>query len=587
MKELFKKYENFIYIFLLIIITFSINRSVLDFGFSGLDDNTIILKNYQIISNISEIKTAFERDAFLSISGTDFYRPLQTITYMIDAQLCGENPWGYHLTNLILHIFIAILIFFISLFYINNKLISFTFSLIFSIHPLFTQAVAWIPSRGDLLCTLFFILSIICFHHYIFKNNLIFLILNFIFFVLSLLSKETALLFPLIYFTYYLINYKNTNKKKYQIFFYFLIMIVVDIFYFYIRSTIIDSSQNEEVFGILPFFSNLPFYTEIIFKFILPMKLSVMPFYTFYMYFIGLIFFILIFIWIIRYSNKQKMFFLLFLLFTFLVLCTPGMFWKRSSEYFYNYLEHRAYLPLINFFFIFIIMAKQYKSKILFIFLYLIVISFSIISLNRLPDYKDELSFYSSAINTFPKNVMALINRGNVYKENNQYNEAINDYSNAIKYDKKAYKAFFNRGKIYEDLDNLNMAEEDYSKTIIIKSDYSNAYCSRGVVRSKKGNYKAALSDFNKAIELNPKDAVNFNNRGILFSILKDFDKSYLDFSQAIKIDINYSMAYFNRGLLLLNIGNIKVALPDLKIAAKLGNVDAKKILNKISNKLY
>ncbi len=87
-------------------------------GYTGMDDKVIIQDNFELLSKFSNVKEAFTRDAFLRKEadvrfGSGFYRPMQTVSYMIDAQIGGKNPWIYHFTNLILHILTSCSIFYL------------------------------------------------------------------------------------------------------------------------------------------------------------------------------------------------------------------------------------------------------------------------------------------------------------------------------------------------------------------------------------------------------------------------------------------------------------------------------------------
>src|SRR5881398_2060989 len=130
--------------------------------FIEFDDNEILKQHYFIIGDISKIKLAFTTDAFLGTNGT-FYRPLQTVSFMLDALVGGPKPFIYHLTNLLLHIVGSLCVFWLLLTLRYQRLLSLLLALVFALHPMFVPMVAWVPTRGDLLLTIFFIVSFILF----------------------------------------------------------------------------------------------------------------------------------------------------------------------------------------------------------------------------------------------------------------------------------------------------------------------------------------------------------------------------------------------------------------------------------------
>src|SRR3982751_5336961 len=84
------------------------------FNFIGFDDREILKQHYFIIGDLSKIKLAFTTDAFLGTNGS-FYRPLQTVSFMLDAFIGGPKPFIYHFTNLVLYIVGSLCVFWLLL----------------------------------------------------------------------------------------------------------------------------------------------------------------------------------------------------------------------------------------------------------------------------------------------------------------------------------------------------------------------------------------------------------------------------------------------------------------------------------------
>ena len=92
------------------ILAFVIYFQSIFFGFVKLDDIPIIVNKFEYFKDISNIFDAFSKDAFINEIG-NFYRPLQTASFIFDSQIGGGSPWIYHLTNILLHIVSCLLIF--------------------------------------------------------------------------------------------------------------------------------------------------------------------------------------------------------------------------------------------------------------------------------------------------------------------------------------------------------------------------------------------------------------------------------------------------------------------------------------------
>src|ERR1035437_8008108 len=196
------KNKLILYLLFLVVVPSVLYFRVVNFNFTNLDDKNIIVEHYDTVGDINKIKEAFNLDAFMSNKGYLFYRPVQNISFMLDAQFGGKEPWGYHLSNILIHILTVIaLFFFLKKIRIKSE-ISFLLSLLFSIHPLFTNAVAWIPARGDLLLGLFTLLSFITFLEYSESRKIIYFILHSFVFLVAVFSKETAVLLPVVILFY-------------------------------------------------------------------------------------------------------------------------------------------------------------------------------------------------------------------------------------------------------------------------------------------------------------------------------------------------------------------------------------------------
>ena len=140
----------------------AVYSTALSFNFIGFDDTQILKQRYFIIGDLSKIKLAFTTDAFLGTNGS-FYRPLQTVSFMLDALIGGPKPFIYHFTNLVLYIVGSLCVFWLLLTLGYQRLLSLLLALAFSLHPLFVPMVAWVPTRGDLLLTIFVIVSLVLF----------------------------------------------------------------------------------------------------------------------------------------------------------------------------------------------------------------------------------------------------------------------------------------------------------------------------------------------------------------------------------------------------------------------------------------
>lgn len=129
-----------------------------------------------------------------------FYRPLQTVTLMVDYFLWGKEPLGYHITNTLLHALVGILLFLFLRLVTRNAGLSFLVSAVYAVHPAHTEAVAYMSGRADALSTIFLLLAMIFQRRYWEADNAgrkaLYYLLILASFVIALFCKESAVMFP-------------------------------------------------------------------------------------------------------------------------------------------------------------------------------------------------------------------------------------------------------------------------------------------------------------------------------------------------------------------------------------------------------
>lgn len=192
---------------------------------------------------------------------------------------------------------------------------------------------------------------------------------------------------------------------------------------------------------------------------------------------------------------------------------------------------------------------------------------------------KQAIKDYDKAIELNPQWAMAHKNRGNTYDKLGNHKQAIKDYDKAIELNPQDAKVYFDRGLAYAQLGNNNQALMDYNKAIELDPEYALPYIIRGNAYNALGNIQQAIMDYNKAIELTPQFAVTYICRGDAYGELGNYQQAIKDYSKAIEFDPLYVRAYVMRGGCYGIIGNEQQAIADLKIAARLGDESAQKML--------
>ncbi len=171
------------------------------------DDGTQILKNPYVHSfrHLREIFGTHVWSYLGANSVTNYYRPVMTLGYLLCYEIFGPAAYGFHLVNLILHIAVVAILFLVTLRMTSDRIVALGSAVLFALHPIHTEAVAWISAVTDLEVTFF---SLVTFWFFLGiarpggKCSELSKVAMAGSYVLALLSKEQALALPLLAATY-------------------------------------------------------------------------------------------------------------------------------------------------------------------------------------------------------------------------------------------------------------------------------------------------------------------------------------------------------------------------------------------------
>ncbi len=187
--------------------------------------NTFVYDDYVTITNNYFIRewrylSAFINQKYFVVSNELTYRPIVTLSYFIEYALWQLRPWGYHLTNIIIHTLNVYLVYCMAYRLFYNRQSAFISAIIFSIHPIFSEAVNAISYREDLLSATFLLAAFILF----LKSNrsagrrdfIICYAFSLCAYLFALLSKEMAITLPFLILAYDLIFQKGISLNTHN-----------------------------------------------------------------------------------------------------------------------------------------------------------------------------------------------------------------------------------------------------------------------------------------------------------------------------------------------------------------------------------
>src|SRR6266404_4698481 len=164
--------------------------------FVNYDDGPYVSSNPRIINGLTPGNVQW---AFTHIHAANWH-PLTTISHMLDCQLYGLQPWGHHLTNILLHAAAAILLFLALRELTGTLWPSLLVAAVFAVHPLRVESVAWVSERKDVLSGVFFMLTLWAYARYARGNGAPYFwyLTVAILFALGLMCKPTLVTVPFV-----------------------------------------------------------------------------------------------------------------------------------------------------------------------------------------------------------------------------------------------------------------------------------------------------------------------------------------------------------------------------------------------------
>ena len=186
---------------ILALVTFGIYGAALQTDFVAGDHQFIL--NNKLAADVPTALQSFVKDYWGTLGGDSFvyYRPLIVLTHCLDTNLWGYNPIGHHLTNILLHTLVTLLVFVFFLQLLPGRpLLCCGAAMLFGLHPIHTHSVIYVVGRTDVLATLFSLISLLMLCR---KKNTVFqYAAGALCYLAALLCKEIAVTLPLLYGMY-------------------------------------------------------------------------------------------------------------------------------------------------------------------------------------------------------------------------------------------------------------------------------------------------------------------------------------------------------------------------------------------------
>jgi len=448
------------------------------------DDNDFILNN-AYIKDFSHVPKFFTENIIAGAGfNSNYWRPALLAVFSLEWHLWGDWAPGYHIVNALMHIGAGILLFFILKHIFKRRLLVFLTAIIFLVHPVQTEAVSYANSLGDSLSVLSMFAGILL----SLRGKITWPLL---FYILALMSKETAIIMPgLIFIAHFFAEDDGLKfKEKLKISFKKILPLLAPLLvYVLLRATILNfggtfNLYNEEnIFTdnlfvrIFTFFKILLIYLGLIFW---PQTLHMERSLSFAESFFSppvllgaITFFLMLGIAFISYK-KHKIITFGILWFLIGISITSNILVPINGLVY----EHWLYLPLVgfalSFIYIITLIAEKYNLKKVALISFLIAsFLFAGRSIARNHEWRDPIIFYKQTLQHAPQSYRVTNNLGMELASKGLWQEAEEVYKKAILLEENAPVAYHNLANLYRDTSRVLLAIENYKKALAIQPDF-------------------------------------------------------------------------------------------------------------------
>ena len=522
---------------LLLILVVATYYKTIKFGFIW-DDDHAILQNRSVQDPTGLFK-------IWSSGGSIDFWPITYSYYWIENYFFKDSSLGYHACNLILFFIQNLLI--LKLLKMLKLSAAFWVTLIFAVHPMNVEVVAWVTQSKTLLANIFGTLSFIYWLQLLEKKSRKNFFLSAVFFVLSLLSKINLIFLPVLMIGYQLVSEKNLKNFKnialsFPFFLLSLLFGLVNIFWYRdlsARPAVETILEKDFLFRFILVGQNFWFY---LCKSLLPYPLMLVhprqsiDTANFWLYVpsITLIIFILITSFKIFYNRKISLVTRGFLVSFFILIPVLGI----VEIYFMRYsfvAEHWLGVALLGFLapIVEFTYSKFATAKYLLSIAVLVFFGISFFYVDKFYSNKDLIA-YNYSLNTNSTLVNELLALEFKHEGNLQKSLELFQQSSSIQ---PSAESYFNIASIYDLQSQRLLAESNYLLSIELNPNNPQTYVNLGILYARQKNYDHALAYLKQAIAVDPNYSKAYYNTGYIYKLIGDNTSARSFYIQALQVE--------------------------------------------------
>lgn len=574
---------------------FLVYGASLTHAFVRWDDGLLIYEN----PAIRAITPSTVRTIFTSYD-PELYIPLTFLSYQIDYLIGGTHPAVYHFQNLLWHTLNALLVALLLRRWVKSGWVALLGGLLFAVHPLHTEAVAWASARKDVLSTFFFFGSLLLYLRYRDSGGRSSYAASLAAFTLGSLAKVTVITLPLVLLLFDFLDHRRFTVKVFvEKIPYVALSALFAVIAAAGKTGVLASSTLNEKILMAPL--SILFYVE---KFFLPLRLTVLyPFVgpvTIGRLDIAVPLVLLVLLLLAAAISLRWTRTVFFAAAFFLVTVAPSLLNFAKGDFFYFASDRYAYIPSVALLFLVALAADalcRTRPKTCLLSGSLLLLTFGALATLQARTWKDSTALFTRALAVSPEAFAAQVNLGNVHRYAGDEERAMAEYESALttlrhygrgpgvarseskilsnlasakreQGDFAGAQAVYNEalaknpqniyamvglGVIAGQKGQTEDAEQQYRRAILSAPDFAPAQLNLGALLVGMGRLEEGIDAYRAALQLNPFFPQAHYNLGVALAKLHRTDEAAEAYSAAIELQPKFTAARVNLGILFFN----------------------------------
>jgi len=578
----------------LVALVVAVYGSALNHDFVDWDDMQYVVENPLVLGK--------QYGALLHSAVARDYHPLTLVSMAWNVETpLSARP--FIATNIALHVFDTLLVLWLTWLLSGGRLaVAGLVALLFGIHPMHVESVAWVSTRKDVLFAFFFLAGLIAYWKYLERRRPGWLALTLVLFVLSCLSKQVAAMFPGVMILLDL--WRGRRPWEPRALLEKLPFVALALLFTLIR---LDVQTGGDFHGLL---SHAPGRQETLppVPGMTPLHRAILPAWAYMMYMVRLLvplglsaFYpypspdeindpryllgpvVLIGTLVLAWWGLRRARVVSFGIAWYLVTMLPVLKWVPVGSGLMN--DRYTYLPYLGLFFVLAtgLEAARMRSRRLGTVLWAAtgvwVVCLVAITAMQVETWKDTETLWTRTIRIHPRYPSAYLYRGKHRALTGQTAAAMADFQTALGLGLRNADVYEGLGTSYGTLGRLDSAVVMFDRALAVDPERGMIYYNRGITRLGMGQARGALADIDQAIRLMPERIAALSPvRGYALMELGDARGALACFDRALTAGPDDPAVRYARGSCRLRLGDKAGAADDFRATLRMnpGNTDAR-----------